>query len=349
MKRFLSIILSFVLTFSFPVATSASTNVETSTKTENGYTFEETISSDYSINRTYHNTMPNTRTTPTKDETIALLTTLGMPESMLEAMPDDTLQEFATAKDIFVTSSYTKHNEDSNITIGLPETVAIEESTALNKLQMEYILNPESASTYGNMPSDTQTPGEFKDSYMKITHAAAHQGGGKYKYVTNAEWLTMPFFRGFDSIGSCAKGNGSATPYSAKGTYSYTTITIANGSTGYQPSGNISISKVQDKTNGDWYGYAGIFDLPEDVNSPEIGLHISHTNLKAYFEYSGNVANPQLVTNFNTNATYSHSTIAITFDPSVSIDTSGVHASIGLKLIGSTDDRIAPLEVKYVP
>lgn len=184
---------------------------------------------------------------------------------------------------------------------------------------------------------------------MTITHAAAHNGGGSYTYTTSATWLTMPFFRGFDSIGSCAKG-GSATPFSGKGHYSYTTKLISNGKITTQNSGNISISKTQAKINGDWYGYAGIFDLPNDIRYENMGYFVLHSNLKAYFEYKGNVTNPQLITNFNTNGTYSHATIAIAVDPSVSIDTNGtMSASIGLKVMGSSDDRVAPLEVRYVP
>lgn len=76
-----------------------------------------------------------------------------------------------------------------------------------------------------------------------------------------------------------------------------------------------------------------------------------HKNLTAYFEYTGEVTHPQLITNFNRNATYSHSTMAVIFVPSISIDllTGDVGASIELNVLGSTDDRITSRLIRYVP
>ncbi len=75
-----------------------------------------------------------------------------------------------------------------------------------------------------------------------------------------------------------------------------------------------------------------------------------HTNLKAYYEYKGNVTHPTLASNFNSTGTYVHATLTISGSPSVSIDTSGtVSASIGISVVGGEDIRNAELEVKYTP
>ena len=192
------------------------------------------------------------------------------------------------------------------------------------------------------------TAGVFEDSYMKITHSAINQGNGSYKFTVNATWLTMPFFRGYDSIGSCAM-NGTVTPNTSSGKYWYTTKTYYLGKVTSTPSGNITITNKSNAVNGNWYGSAGIFNLPNDPGSSN-GTTVLHTDLKAYYEYKGHVSKPKAESYFNTVGTYSHATVGISFSPSISIDTTGTaSASIGLSLFADKDVRNAEREIHYRP
>lgn len=178
-----------------------------------------------------------------------------------------------TAKNIYTTTSYTKQNEETNTTVNLPKEVAIQEAQIISEQQIEYYLNMENnPTTFGVIENESTTPGEFRDTYMEMTHSALDNGGGDFTYVTDATWLT------------------------------------------------------------------------------QTGFSMIHEDLHAHFSYTGSVTNPQLVTNFNTNGSYSHATVALEIEPSISIDTSGdVSASIGISVIGTKDVRVAPLKVTYRP
>lgn len=159
----------------------------------------------------------------------------------------------------------------------------------------------------------------------------------------------MPFFRGYDSIGACAM-NGTVTPNTSSGKYSYTTKLFNIGSVSTSKSGDITITDISNEVNGSWYGSVGVFNLPNDVSDPNTGISIMHTDLQAYFEYKGHVSYPKIESYFNTVGTYTHTTISLGFSPSVSIDTSGsVSASIGIEPGINKDIRSAEREVHYIP
>lgn len=354
MKRILSALLCLSMICSLPATAFAVESLEaTKEVTINGYTFEitENTNDDYSVTRTYSRPAAATRSIPSKEETVALLLSLGYSEDEINAMSEKTIAAFATARNIYTTTSYIKHNEETNITVGLPKEDAIQEAQILSEQQMEYYMNMENTPTpLGIIDNESTTPGKFLDTYMEMTHSAVDEGGGDYTYVTDATWLTMPFWRGYDSVGSCAKG-GSADPYSGDGYFYYYTTTINGGSIGRPVySGRQDMVKSEDSINGDWYGYAGVFTLPKNIYNTQMGISIVHEDLHAHFTYTGSVTNPELITNFNTNGSYSHSTIALQFEPSISIDAKGeASASIGISIAGDKDVRIAPLKVTYRP
>lgn len=351
-KQLLCVALSSAMVMGMSATAFAAEETDSTKKIieNNGYSFEisETTKADYTVVRTYENDNPITRNAPDLEKAKALLAALGMTEDEINAFPTETLYDFATAEDIVVSTSYTKRNDENNTVIGLPANTAILEASILSEQQEDYFIEQLNPNTRGTKPNDSTTPGEFKDSYMKITHSAIHLGGGSYKFTVNSEWLTMPFFRGYDSIGSCAM-NGTVTPNTSSGKFWYTTKVINMGQISTLNSGDIAITDKSNKTNGNWYGSAGVFNLPNDVSNSN-GISLMHTNLKAYYEYKGNVTHPTLASNFNSTGTYVHATLTISGSPSVSIDTSGtVSASIGISVVGGEDIRNAELEVKYTP
>lgn len=356
MKKFLSffISLAMILAISIPTyATSAEQYPIEQNISVNGYDFviSEEITSNYEISRTYsRDTNSLFRSSVDIEETQALLLALGMDNDEINAIPEDTLLDYATGKEITVITSYSKYNESTKTTTNLPKDIAIRAAESISKQQEEYILgNQENVQTFGNKPNQSTTPGTFKDSYMRITHSAINLGNGSYKFTTSATWLSMPVFRGYDSVGSCAM-NTTVTPNTSYGKYWYTTKIYGITDVTTSHSGNIEITNRHNAVNGNWYGSAGIFNLPNDTSGS--GMSIINIDLQAYYEYKGHVSEPKNEHYFNTVGTYCHSTIGIGINPSISINFSkGVSASatIGLQLISGKDIRSAELEIHYIP
>ena len=252
---------------------------------------------------------------------------------------------YIEGEQIVVATSYSKTDLNNNKTY-LDESTALQEATILKEEQNQIKINKAlGRELYANY-SDT-----FKDSYMKLTYAVTYKGNGSYLYSVDSTWLTMPFFRGYDSIGSCAM-NGTVTNSTRSGYYTYDATYINNGTGGtvtYDKGKKTSITNFKNAVKGNWYGSVGIFNLPNDINNSYATTF--YDNLKAHYQYRGHVSSPSESRWFNTVASYDHSTIALNVDtPSVSIDLNGeISASIGLSITGHVDTRSVELEIKYTP
>lgn len=345
LKKIVSLVLVTVMAIGMSVtaiAAEPSTNGIEKSVSVNGYTFSITERTDAykRIIRTYENSTAQTRSSINLDETKALLIALGMQEENVNKLTTDTLMEFANGEEIYVATSYSKADSENNIT-PLEEAVALQEAANLKAQQDAYKMNM----ALGIAPAADYSD-YTQDSYMRVDYAVTYQGDGNYLYVVDGEWLTMPFFRGFDSIGSCAM-NGTVTNSTRSGSYEHDITYINMGSISYDDySGTITNKK--NAVNGNWYGSAGVINLPNDVYGEYSS--VIYDNFSAHYQYSGHVSSPSEERWFNTIGTYDHATISIAFDPSVSIDLNGdVSASIGLSLVGSVDSRPVEFEVHYVP
>lgn len=353
-KSIIAIVLVIVLTISVNVTVYAINNddyVNHKIIETNGYSFRitEKISKNHNITRTYNKDITINHSANDLNETKALLVSLGMDDESVNELSIDTLQAFSDSLNIMVTTSYTKYNEENNTSTQVSESAAITEA---NKIQSEYELSllkmSQNLSAFSTSVTKATEPAVYKDSYMKVTHAVAYKGSGSYLFSVDAEWLTMPIFRGYDSIGSCAM-NCTVTPNTAKGHYSYnTTIVDSWGNITTTNSGNKTITNKQNAIEGNWYGSAGVFNLPN--NYADANSSISHTGFKAHYEYKGHVSQPNQANWFNTVGTYDHATIGISFSPSIGIDLGGdVSASIGLEILAAVKSRPAELEIYYKP
>lgn len=347
MKCLLSIIASFSLIFALALPASATNTNDYGTEktiSKDGFSFTiyEKTTDNYTTIRTYENTAPATRSEPDLEKTKALLSVLGLNEERIEGLPQSTLLDYANSDSISISTSYVMSNKSTGQITYLPKDVAVSDAQALDAEITDYRI---AMARSGQMPNESDVPGEFLDSYMEITHSAIslRDGDGGYRFTTDATWLTMPWFRGNDSIGSCTLG-ATFTPNTAEGYYGYDiSYIMPNGDIDHD-SDEHDITDNQHKTTDGWNGYAGIFNLPND------GVNTLYDNLYAHYEYCGHVGSPDESRWFNSIATYDHSLLTVNFDPSISIDTSGdVSASIGISLDVSADSRNAELEVHYVP
>ena len=187
--------------------------------------------------------------------------------------------------------------------------------------------------------------GVITDSYMKLMYSFAYFGDGNYRVTTEAKWLVMPFFRGKDAIGSCVQFL-TVTPGSEEGyyTFDYTCTTQFETTHG---SGKLDITDIQTASDGNFYGAAGLYFLPND--SAVETVSVIYKNLFAHFSYRGHMNFPDTRTWFNANGTYIHTTVGLSIAPSLKIDGSGANASIGLSVIAYPEKRTVPLELLYQP
>lgn len=308
----------------------------------------------------------------------ALLLALGMERDFVDALSNDKLEKYAASKQMTAVTAYTKTDENGDVTF-VSETEAVREAAIINA-ETKYngeavLLAPELQSEIGGSHLSFTERGiskiknsisilaggtvqtrknngnkVFQDSYMRIFFLVSYMGDGYYFYSTTATWLTMPFFRWKDSIGSCAQdcvvNNGTRSGwYSYDETYvSFNQVTKTNRR---EP---LKSSDFYNAVNGSWDGSAAIIDLPND-NSSEY-TSITYSNFKAYYSYEASVKQKELVSRFNAIATYDHATVRITISPSISIDLKGnASASIGLAFDKGKDSRVVELDepIDYIP
>lgn len=347
MKRIISVFLAVLLVCSIFVPVSGINGADVAEPlpemrmvTANGYTLtiSEQVMENGQIIRTYHNPKTNLSQTEVastmstenkKEKAEAILIALGMDEQYISDIPEDTLLESTDCEQIVATISHTKRDADGNVTY-LTDAEMTEVTAALAQ-------KPED--TYENL---------YSDEYMTVTHVVYYYGDALYKFTTNARWRIMPIWRRTDSIGSCAPDIAIDND-TRKGSIRYTSTT-------FLPDTNITMVKevtetitdISNAVNGDWYGSAGSFNLPNDVHVP--GQSLTHTDFRAYYEYEAYIQYPELETYFNSVGTYAHTQIGIELEPSIAIDT-GKNVSFAIAISTSKVDerRSAEMLLHYVP
>ncbi len=355
MKKFISVFLSLVLICSMSATSFAAErqpNVISKTVKNEGYTFliSERTDEYNRIIRSYdnNNTSLCTAGVPDLDKTKALLVALGMQEKTVDNLNSEALQAFAEGKEIFIVNSYAMSDANNNVTY-LSESIAVEAAKKLkaqqDKIKLSYALEgiPIAAS------SDYYSK-YFQNSYIRVDYAVTYKGNGQYFYSVDSKWLTMPFFRGWDSLGACAM-NGTVTIGSQSGYYYYDITYINGGIPSYASAFEWidSSSEYGNAVNGNWYGSAAKFNLPNDVISSSGS--IINNNFGAHFQYFGHVSSPGQTQWFNTVGSHTHSVVTINTSPNITIRTgaSNLAASVGISPNWTSDIYGVEFEIKYTP
>lgn len=277
--------------------------------------------------------------------TAELLSALGMGDAFIAKLSDEDLQGYAQSSQIISTISYTKTDENGNVT-----NVTAEE--AENAAELYSVTLPPHVKDDGTA-GGTGDGNIYNDSYMRIVYIVTYWGQGRYKFSIDATWLTAPAFRLTDSLGACAQ-NFTVENNTRSGWYSYT-VTVHTGESIIEYDDETVLSDFVNATNGNWYGSAVRVDLMDDVNGGDgsgMSTYVHCTNHMIHYEYFGTIHQPTLETNFNTTATYDHVTIVIIPDFSIDIFTANVSAGIGFSSLSVTSEpRLVELDhsVHYVP
>lgn len=267
-------------------------------------------------------------------ETKQELSMLGMEDDDIAKLTYAELIQYATSDNITASVSYVKKTAEG-MQEYISEEQAIRESRAVNS-------------------GDTEKQAQNTDEYMRIWHCVTHLGDSLMYFQSSARWLTMPAYRGVDSLGSCASycsiiSSGVGYPITAYIEYD---CAVYSGIPGdyyvdediredYE--GSFSIL-----TDGSFTGSGFTFNLPNDVysnGSPQL----LYSDLVARFSYYGHVSFANQEIYFNSKANYSHSYIYIGAAPSINFTDDDHTIGLDFSIVGSKEDRNTFLEFHYVP
>ena len=290
------------------------------------FTLHELVGSDYSVTREYHKA-ENGDGALSVEKTRALLYALGMNDTEVNAHSDEELSDIANIETIGITVTYSKENEVTGETVYLPEDIALS-GAELNLEQRELHasskdqLIQDAYQDYIDIENgiidpvtyEVNSSNPYVDTYMRITVSSSLVSGtsATYKLSTYATWLTMPSFRWKDAVGVsanyCTLVAGSESGY-----YSYKqALTIEGNTTTSTIRTNITGSNLKNPVNGNWYGTAGIFNLPNDGYDSSTDSGVECTNLFAYITCKMLVAQTS-TTSFNVVGSYAHSKLSVAF------------------------------------
>ena len=364
MKKLLALVLVAALLTPMTVSVLATNDTPSTVVFNDEFNFQyvERIDEDNRIIRTYEkedkpmgaiayglrslNSEENDR-----ERTKALLSDLGMGDDFIAELSDEDLDVYGESKSITGVVSYIKTDKDGNSTYVSEGDVSV---CAPPSIEEDVIIKDD-----GGGGSSFFTA-EYEDSYMRLNYMVIDCAGEVYKFLINAEWLTMPFWRLTDSLGACSSSM-TVEAGTRRGWYSYK----EKIATTFEYEENIiqtdfSSSQFQQAqgANG-WYGSGVVFDLPADysyVDRDDDGDVIyssetSYSNFKIHYEFEGKIIYPDQTVNFNSVATYCHEIIGLSLSTGLSIGTSEVGVSIGLGFDYLYDVRRAeiPHSIQYKP
>ena len=293
-----------------------------------------------------------------KEDIIELLLALGIRPDMIETIPDTSFERFAIAKEIRVAVGYEKINEESGESSFVEKTVAESEAARLQEQVLEDFIKQNTGQNHSNSSNknpdiiNTRASGTNGDSYRTITFTTTYLGNGAYHYFTNVKWLNMPAVRWYDSLGACAMNN-TVTPSSRTGIYQYkyTTVNYATGNVTNSTSGIYTLANAYKKNqvNGNWYGSAGVFSLPQDYETDDYG--VTYYDYQATYAYDGHYTDYTNPGYFNAIGTHSHSTsYLVSSNPAITISfgVAGFSASLTLNTVYKQDYSVED-EINYLP
>lgn len=344
MKKLLSVCLATTMLFSVMSFGASAAGVED----DASFNITTTIGDNHQIIRVYQNDSVDNNSTSTCSvnstentdfaETKAMLLEMGMEQYAIDNLTDEDLIKYANCKRIVSTVSYSKVDENDNVTY-LCEDVAIEEAEVAAMEENARIQN----AINGIQTADQDT---YQDSYMRVFFMTTYHWDGSYTFSTDARWLTMPAFRWTDVIGASAQLC-TVTPSSRSGYVEYDRKLVGLGVNTTTPVHTaLSSSTFAEANDGTFFGSGAKIDLPYDAIN-QSGTSMYYQNYKAHYQYDGHVTNPAVAHYFNAVGSYTHSRATLSFSPSISIGADGVSGALGIGASIAQDVRSVLLEIYY--
>lgn len=282
--------------------------------------------------------MPYSMESSDYSNTKVMLHTMGMTNEAINNLSEEDLELYATTPTMYSTCSYFKTDKDGQTSI-VSESVALAAKSA-EELRL----------------SKSLVDDIIRDSYMYVYTSVADistsSDRGAFRYAAVAEWLTMPTVRLKDMLGVTAQESTvSRDGYMAY--IQYIERTIDNGKVistrGYEDTNRDIPIKDFDAPIGDGtYNGGGItFTMPSD-SSIAPTLKTVCSSVQVYLQFNGHTTHTNQETWFNVVGTYSHATIQLVVNPSISLDANPV-GSLSLTLTPGQEKRNTLIEAHYLP
>ncbi len=359
MKKLISLIvfLAIFMSFSAPVYALTDNTTKLITNSEYDYQITEYVKDNNQLVRTYINYL-NVGTLNAQsngydlnyEKIKAVLRDLGMSDYFIDMLSAEDLERYQNCKALVGTGSYIKIDENGEQTI-LDENQALDEIAAQNAL---IAMMDEDIATQ-SVVADS----EFEDEYMYIYFLVSDLGDGEYFYSVDAEWLTTPKDRDFDSIGVCASKS-EVRNFTREGWLSYNEReNVGNQYVNNNPvKTEFTSENISSAYNNAWAGAAAVYYLPYDyVTAKTINgvfydyVDYKYSDIKAHFQCTAFISNTTIQTYFSAVATYDHSVTYLKTQPSISIGADGVSGAIGLEIETKKETRIVELSdvLNYIP
>lgn len=251
-----------------------------------------------------------------------LLYDVGVSTNIINNYSVETLNELKSAKNIYISNS--------SIT-----------SPTINRIPLDPHFNFDK---YEDGSGGTQNPleeyeSELTDEYMQITYIVSDMGNSEFKFYIDAEWLKMPFFRFWDSLGAACM-NMTVINSTRYGYYDYEVNDSGNTIRRYFTSDD-----MQEAINGNWYGSACKFQI---MGLDEYNIF---TKFSVHYEYKGHFNGSNDNPYINTTATYCHQRIGINIDQSITISTNDLPCiGFNFTFASNYENRIVsfPYDIKVI-
>ena len=344
MKKILSVIIIITVILS-SVMISAFAYEDTSAdiymNREYGYQYESFTTDDGRIVSSYtksNNSSTSTyglcgRSASSTEYTKSVLSDLGVEEDTIELMSDERLNEYAGAESITVVVSYTKTDENGNVTV-------VDESTAREAASTYAMVLPDILE--GN-PAYVNT---YEDTYMKLSLIVTERGDGYFHHSVDAQWLTMPTVRAYDDLLGISVMESAIQNNTRSGWRRYNLAEESNSSTYTTHTEEFDDDSFVNVSTGNWVGSAVKFQIHQDESDK------TYTDYQIHYEFETRVIHYTLATAFNVKVTYEHPTFTLKANPSVNISSLGVVSfDLGLEIFSSTEIRTVelPTLIDYTP
>ena len=205
-------------------------------------------------------------------------------------------------------------------------------------------------------PNITYSKNITKDNvYLSVS--VQELGDGYYYYTVEAHWMSMPSYRGIDSLGVCADET-SIINETKTGWISYDENIYEVGLLG---KGDIidsnpikqDLSDLSTVISGDWQGVGVQFELPKNKSpfNSDAWAFVEYSSLVVHLEFKAKLTFWEEPTSFNVIGSYHHSTISYTIKPTLSMQNKSGTMAIAISENSETIPIIAELDnpIDYIP
>ena len=218
------------------------------------------------------------------------------------------------------------------------------------------VILPEDFGDGTGYPNITYSKNITKDNvYLSVS--VQELGDGYYYYTVEAHLMSMPSYRGIDSLGACADEssilNDTKTGWISYNENIYEVKLLGKGDLITINSIKQDLSDITTIISGDWQGVGVQFQLPKNKSpyNSDAWAFVEYSKFVVHLEFKAKMTRLGDPTSFNVAGSYHHSTINYTIKPTLSMQNKSGTMAIAISENSEVIPIIAELDspIDYVP